>query len=221
MAKSTAGAGKSWLARELWNLDAIQFGTFSVGRTHNSPVYVNLRKLVSSPVALQRVGRVIKEESETLLSMLHQHMDPFSTCAGVPFGGLHLSTAFSLTAKVPMIYLHPKKDGSGNMIEGNYVPGQTVLVIDDLISGGTSIIETADQLREAGLQVKDAIVLVDRKQGGKERLRQQGIRLIPILELEMLLNWGMANGRIPDEAQYRASIDYLHAKDPAAQNEAV
>jgi orotate phosphoribosyltransferase len=221
MARSVTSAGKSRLAKELWDLDAIQFGTFNVGRTHNSPVYVNLRKLVSNPNALQRVGRVIKEESETLLTMLHQHMEPFSTCAGVPFGGLHIATAFSLTAKVPMIYLHPNKDGSGSVIEGNYVPGQTVLVIDDLISGGTSVVETTNHLREAGLFVKDAIVLVDRKQGGKERLRQHGIRLIPLLELEMLLNWGMANGRITDESQYRASLDYLHAKESSARNEAV
>lgn len=221
MARTNTGAGKSWLAKELWDLDAIQFGNFSVGRTQNSPVYVNLRRLVSNPSALQRVGRVIKEESETLLTMLHQHMDPFSRCAGVPFGGLHLATAFSLTAKVPMIYLHPQKDGSGSVIEGVYVPGQSVLVIDDLISGGTSIVETAAQLREAGLHVKDAVVLIDRKQGGKERLRQHGIRLIPLLELEMLLNWGMANGRIENEAQYRASLDYLHNRAGQAKDEAV
>ena len=221
MARSNAATGKSWLAKELWDLDAIQFGDFTLGRTQNTPVYVNLRRLVSNPAALQRVGRVIKEESETLLTMLHQHMDPFSRCAGVPFGGLHLATAFSLTARVPMIYLHPQKDGSGSVIEGVYIPGQTVLVIDDLISGGTSIIETAAQLREAGLHVKDAIALVDRRQGGKERLRQHGIRLIPLLDLEMLLNWGMANDRIEDEAQYRASIDFLHSRGTNAEDEAV
>jgi orotate phosphoribosyltransferase/uridine monophosphate synthetase len=153
--------------------------------------------------------------------MLHQHLAPFSRCAGVPFGGLHIATAFSLVSKVPMIYLHPQKNGSGNVIEGTYVPGQTVLVIDDLISGGTSVVETARQLRDAGLHVRDAIVLVDRKQGGKERLRQNGIRLIPILELEMLLNWGMAHGKIKDEALYRAGLDYLHEQAALARNEAV
>jgi orotate phosphoribosyltransferase/uridine monophosphate synthetase len=165
---------------------------------------------VSNPTALARVGRVIKEESETLLTMLHQHMAPFSRCAGVPFGGLHIATAFSLTAKVPMIYLHPRKNGDGDVIEGAYVSGQSVLVIDDLITGGTSVLETASRLREAGLFVRDAIVLVDRKQGAKERLKQHGIRLIPILELETLLNWGMAHGRITDDEQYRASLDFLH-----------
>jgi len=209
MARTKSGTGKTRLVKQLWDLGVFQFGNFNVGRTQNSPVYVNLRLLVSSPASLQHVARVIKEESETRLTMLHQRMDPFSRCAGVPFGGLHLATAFSLAAKVPMIYLHPVKDGSGNIIEGTYVPGQTVLVIDDLVTGGTSIIETAAQLRDAGLTVRDAIVLVDRMQGAKERLRQHGIRLIPILELEMLLNWGMANGKIADEGVYRASVDYL------------
>jgi orotate phosphoribosyltransferase/uridine monophosphate synthetase len=213
--------GKTRLVRELWDLGAIQFGNFNVGRTQNSPVYVNLRLLVSNPMALQHVARVIKEESETLLTMLHQRMDPFSRCAGVPFGGLHLATAFSLAAKVPMIYLHPQKDGDGSVIEGTYVPGQTVLIIDDLVTGGTSVLETAAQLRDAGLVVRDAIVLVDRHQGAKDRLRQHGIRLIPILELEMLLNWGMANGRIEDESMYRASIDYLTRAGARASDEAV
>jgi len=212
MARSSAGAGKAWLMKALWDLDAVQFGTFNVGRTQNSPVYVNLRRLISSPTVLGRVGRVIKEESETLLTMLHQHMAPFSLCAGVPFGGLHIATAFALTAKVPMIYLHPRKDGEGEVIEGAYLPGQTVLVIDDLITGGTSVIETASQLREAGLIVKDAIVLVDRKQGAKDRLKLHGIRLIPMLELETLLNWGMTHGRIAEEGQYRTALDFLHGQ---------
>jgi orotate phosphoribosyltransferase len=221
MARTTLNPNKTRLVKELWDLGAIQFGNYNVGRTQNSPVYVNLRLLVSNPTALQHVARVIKEESETLLTMLHQRMDPFSRCAGVPFGGLHLATAFSLTAKVPMIYLHPVKGDSGNVIEGTYVPGQTVLIIDDLVTGGTSILETAEQLRDAGLIVRDAIVLVDRKQGAKERLKQHGIRLIPIIELEMLLNWGMANGRISDEALYRASIDYLLRAAQHAGDEAV
>jgi len=210
MSRSNVDAGKTWLARELWDLDAIQFGTFNLGRTQNSPVYINLRLLVSSPSALQRVGQAIKEETEMMLAMLHHRMEPFSRCAGVPFGGLHLATAFSLTARVPMIYLHPQKDGAGNVIEGQYLPGQSVLIIDDLITGGTSVIETARELREAGLFVKDAVVLVDRRQGSKERLKQNGIRLTPILDLEMLLNWGMANGRITDEERYRAAIAFLH-----------
>src|SRR5829696_5162146 len=180
--------GNLWLAKELWDLGAVQFGEYNVGRTINSPIYLNPRLLVSNPMALGRVARVIKEETETMLSLRNPTVSPFSLVAGVPFGGLHLATAFSLATKVPMIYLHPRKDGSGNVIEGNYLPGQTVLVIDDLITGGTSVVDTAQVLRSAGLLVRDAIVLVDRHQHGKERLRANGINLHAMLEVTTLLN---------------------------------
>lgn len=208
MARGNPSSGNLWLARELWELGAIKFGDFNVGRTLHSPVYANLRLLVSKPVILSRIARSMKEETETRLSMLHPGISPFSLVAGVPFGGLHLATAFSLTSKMPMIYLHPAKDGRGNVIEGNYVPGQTVLIIDDLITGGTSIIETAEHLRGQGLIVKDAVVLLDRRQGGRERLKQHNIHLIPLLDMETLLNHLMSNGKITEE-WYRSSLDYL------------
>ena len=213
MPNSLAATEKTWLVRELWDLGAIQFGNFTLGRTQNSPVYVNLRLLVSNPPALLRVGRVIMEECQALRMMRHPGIEPFDRCAGVPFGGLLLATAYSLASDKPMVYLHPTKDGE-NVIEGQYLPGQTALIIDDLITGGTSVIETADQLREAGLMVKDAVVLVDRRQGAKERLKRHGINLIAILDLEMILNWGMANGRIDDETLFKASIDFLHGGVP-------
>lgn len=209
MARASGGTGNLWLARELWEIDAIKFGDFNIGRTVHSPVYANLRLLVSRPTTLARIARMMKAETETMLSMLHPQISPFSLVAGVPFGGLHLATAYSLTCKVPMIYLHPSKDGRGNVIEGNYVPGQTVLVIDDLITGGTSIVETARELREKGLIVKDAIVLLDRRQGGRERLKAHNLHLIPMLDLETLLNFLMSNGKITED-WYRQSLDYLH-----------
>ena len=208
MARGNSTSGNLWLARELWELGAIQFGDFNVGRTLHSPVYANLRLLVSRPGALRRIARMMKEETETLLSMLHPQISPFSLVAGVPFGGLHLATAYSLTTNTPMIYLHPTRDGRRNVIEGNYVPGQTVLIIDDLITGGTSVVETAQELRDKGLVVKDAIVLLDRRQGGRERLKLHNIHLIPLLDLETLLNYLMSHGKISEDA-FRQSLDYL------------
>lgn len=202
--------GNLWLAEALWELGAIQFGDFNVGRTRNSPVYINLRRLVSSPEGLTRIATVIKEETETMLSMRNPGVQPFSLVGGVPFGGLHLATAISLVARVPMVYLHPNKDGFGNTIEGNFVPGQTVLIFDDLITGGSSIVETAHELREGGLHVRDAIVLVDRHQRGRERLRNAGIKLHAILELQTLLNYLMSSGKISED-EYRRSTAYLAA----------
>lgn len=200
--------GNLWLAKELWDLGAVQFGDFNVGRTVHSPIYLHPRLLIGNPGAFRRSARVIKEEAETLLNMRHPGIGPFSLVAGVPFGGLHFATALSLISKIPLIYLHPEKDSRPSVIEGKYVPGQTVLIIDDLITHGTSIVETASKLRDAGLHVHDAFVLLDRKQGGRDRLRQHGINLIAILEIETLLNYLMSHRRIEEEL-YRKCLDYL------------
>jgi orotate phosphoribosyltransferase len=208
MPRTSTPIGNLWLAKALWDLGAVQIGDFNIGRTHHSPVYLNPRLLIGNPNAFRRSARVIKEEAETLLSMRHSPLAPFSLVAGVPFGGLHFATAFSLGAKIPLIYLHPDHAGEDPVIEGKYVPGQTVLIIDDLITHGSSIVETAGRLRDAGLLVHDAIVLVDREQGGRERLHQNGINLIRILSLETLLNYLMSGGKIGEET-YRRALEYL------------
>ncbi|MGD0114637.1 MAG: phosphoribosyltransferase family protein [Dehalococcoidia bacterium] len=202
--------GNLWLAQTLWKLGAIQFGDFTLGRTAvHSPVYVNLRLLISKPAALARAARVIRDDVRTRQEMLNPQIAPFQLVAGVPFGGLQLATAYSLTAKVPLIYIRPKEsDGPG--IEGLYEPGQTVLIVDDLVTGGHSIVETAERLRSEGLQVKDAVVLVDRQQGGRQYLRRHGISLKTLLTLQVMLNYLMSSGKISEE-WYRRSLAYLEA----------
>ena len=200
-----------WLAETLWNLGAVQFGSFTLGRTTvDSPIYINLRLLIGHPTALWRVAHIIWDELQTLQSMLHPQVQPFDLVAGVPFGGLHIATSFSLTAKMPMVYLHPRADELGNDVEGIYHPNQRALIMDDLLAGGGSILETALQLGEAGLIVRDAVVLLDRQQGGRERLRRQGINLISTLTLEVLMNYLMSSGKITED-QYRKSMEFLEA----------
>jgi orotate phosphoribosyltransferase/uridine monophosphate synthetase len=200
-----------WLAEALWQLGAIEFGEYTLGRTAiRSPVYLNVRKLIGHPTALWRAALVLHEEISTLRSMRNPPMDAFDLVAGVPLGGLHIATAYSLTAKVPMIYLHPGRGGD-TAIEGVYEPGQSAIIMDDLVTGGGSILETAERLRAAGLTVKDAYVLVDRQQGARERLRQAGIRLRATLTLEVILNCLMAGGFIKEE-WYRRSLDYLRSE---------
>ena len=203
-----------WLADTLWKLGAVQFGDFTLGRsTVHSPVYINLRLLIGHPTALRRVAHVLLDELRTLQQMRHPQVAPFDLVAGVPFGGLHVATAFSLTAKVPMVYLHPRSDGLGQDIEGLYSPSQRVLIMDDLITGGGSILETALHLEECGLLVRDAVVLVDRGQGGRERLRRHGINLVALLTLETLLNYLMSSRKIPED-WYRRSMDFLKSHHP-------
>lgn len=198
-----------WLADELWKLGAIQFGDFTLGKTTvNSPVYINLRRLISNPQALQRVAEVMLDEVQTLQRMRQPRIAAYDLVAGVPFGGLHLATAFSLLSGTPMIYLHPPKDGNRTVIEGNYSPGQTVLIIDDLITGGRSVLHTAQRLEEDNLMVEDALVLLDRQHGGQDRLKQRGVNLVSTLTLESVLHYLGSSHKISEE-WYHKSLEYL------------
>ncbi|HKS91077.1 MAG TPA: phosphoribosyltransferase family protein [Tepidiformaceae bacterium] len=213
MTRSTKPAGNLWLAEELWKLNAIEFGDFTLGRTAvHSPIYINLRRLISNPKALARCARIIKEELEALMSMRNPHVQPFTLVAGVPFGGLHVATAFSLGVSVPMIYIHPPSTQKADVIEGAYVRGQSCLIIDDLITGGGSILQTAATLTEAGLVVRDAVTLIDRQEGGYEALKAAGINLVSILRLDQIATHLMAAGRISED-DYRRTMAYIEARN--------
>ena len=215
MPQSLRQTGNLWLAKALWDLGAVQFGDFTVGRTTlHSPVYVNLRLLISDPRALQRAGRVIHQDVQTLQRMLNPRVQPFQRVSGILFGGLPLAMAHSLASKVPLIYIHPAKERNGAraFVEGKYERGETVLLVDDLITSGGNVIETAAFLQiEAGLTVKDVVVLLDRQEGARERLQKHGYNLISILGLETMLNYLMASRRI-DESWFRKSIDYIQSR---------
>lgn len=207
----TKPSGNLWLAEELWKLDAITFGDYTIGRTAvHSPVYVNVRRLISNPKALAKVAKIIEDELKTLMSMRNPHVQPFTLVAGVPFGGLHLATAFSLGVNTPMIYIHPPQTSKADVIEGVYVRGQTCLIIDDLITGGGSILQTATTLSQAGLVVRDAVTLIDRQEGGKAALKAAGINLISIITLDQIVTYLMSAGHI-EEDQYRVAMNYLES----------
>jgi orotate phosphoribosyltransferase/uridine monophosphate synthetase len=210
----TSNNGNLWLAETLWNLGAFEFGDFTLGRTAvGSPIYINPRKIIGHPGTLARAALVIQEEIETLQAMRHPEIQRFDLVAGVPVGGLHIATAYSLAADVPMVYLHAGRDDG--MIEGVYTPGQTAIIMDDLVTGGGSIADTAEALRDAGLIVKDAFVLVDRQQGARERLKRLGINMRAALTLEVILNALHFNGFIEDY-WYRRSVAYLEQNRGAA-----
>ncbi|HEX2172488.1 MAG TPA: phosphoribosyltransferase family protein [Dehalococcoidia bacterium] len=196
-----------WLAKMLFELGGISFGNFTLGRsTVNSPIYLNPRVLISSPRALKTVAEIVDQETQLGQARRRPTVHPFDLVAGVPVGGLHLATAFSLRTDVPLIY--PRTSPGGEILEGRYREGQTVLLIDDLITTGGSILETGSLLKEAGLEVKDAIVLIDREQGAERRLREHGYNLISILRLKTLLNYYRSNGLI-DSDQFERSMRYI------------
>lgn len=205
--------GRLWLAETLWKLGAVQFGDFSLGRTvRNSPVYVNAKLLISRPDALKKTVRLIQDDLELGMAMRNRVVEPFDAVAGVPIGGLHIATALSLQMDRPLLYLRPARDPDEVLaphVEGIYRPGQRVLVVDDLAAGGGSLVETIEGLRDAGLIVSNAVVLIDREQGAARRLDAMGVKMHCVLSLEVMLTYLHSEGHVSRE-DYDSAHSYLH-----------
>lgn len=202
-----------WLAQTLFDLGGVQFGNFTVSESAvSSPVFVNPKVLISNPTALRVASKLMQQEINLAQSLRRARAHPFAVVAGVPVGGLLFATAFSLETNIPMIYARVRPEGTGKRgIEGRFNMTDTALIIDDLITRGSSVLETAELLEENRLKVKDVVVLVDREHGATERLRRRGYNLISILKLDIMLNHYMSRGLISEET-YNICAEYLHSK---------
>jgi uridine monophosphate synthetase len=143
------------LALTLFDIGAVRFGHFALHSGRVSPIYIDLRLLASFPGALRQAASAYRQKLETLT---------FDLLAATPLAGLPIGTAISLDMDVPLIYPRqtPKSYGTGKRIEGVWQTGQKAVIVDDLITSGDSLLQGIASLKAAGLQVTDAVVLIDR-----------------------------------------------------------
>ena len=195
--KSVAETILSVLARDLIETQCVRFGAFTLKSGAISPIYLDLRRLVTYPLVLQRVAQAYARVLRGLR---------FDRLAGIPYAALPIATAISLEAGWPLIYprREAKEYGTRAAIEGEFKPGETVAVIDDLVTTGDSKIETIQKLEGAGLKARDIVVLIDRGQGAGAILAASGYALHSVVTLPALLDEWLRTGAI--SADQRADV---------------
>ena len=183
---------KEQLTLALYDLGCVRFGDFTLVSGQHSPIYLDLRLLVSSPQTMRKVAQAYAQILRPL---------SFDRLAAIPYAALPIGTAVAMEMDVPLVY--PRKEvkeyGTGRRIEGGFEEGERVIVLDDLITTGLSKLRAIAPLEEAGLVVEDVVVLVDREQGGERELVEQGYRLHVVLGLTEMLHTLTRRGRITPE----------------------
>ena len=197
------GTAVAALADGLLEAGCVQFGEFTLKSGLLSPIYFDLRRLITHPRLLRQVGASYLSVLGTL---------QFDRIGAVPYAAIPIATSIALQGDLPMIYPRKEAKDYGTMaqIEGAYAAGETIVLIDDLATTGGSKFEAIDKLKAAGLLVRDIVVLIDRESGALQALRQAGYQLHAVLTITQLLNYWEGTGAVKAD-RIGAARDFISA----------
>lgn len=165
---------------KLFDIGAVKFGNFRLKSGADSPIYIDLREIISYP-------NLLKDVAESMWKLISACS--FDRMCGVPYTALPIASYLSVEYNCPLVMRRKevKNHGTGKLIEGVFQRGQRCLILEDLITSGISVSETIQPLEEVGLQVTDVVAFLDRQQGGRQKLEQQGCSLHTVFTLDELL----------------------------------
>lgn len=193
---------KAELITSLFNTGCIKFGSFVLASGKQSPIYIDLRRVISFPGLFRKVALAYAEIAQRI---------KFDHIASVPYAALPAGSVVAWQLGVSMIY--PRKEvkqhGTGQTIEGSFEAGQTAVLIEDVITTGGSIVAAAEVLRQAGIEMKDVIVLVDREQGGDLKMKEIGLSLHSVLKISEIVSI-LKQQDLIDAQTFKTVMQYLY-----------
>ena len=167
--------------------DIIKFGDFTLASGKNSSYYIDLRLVPSYPHQFRKMVKNLQN-----LIIEKTGLDNFDSLASVPTGGLVVASALAIEVVKPLIYVRnkPKEHGTTKSIEGKTSAGMKVVMVDDVATTGTSVLNGIKQLKESGLSISDVYVIINRLEGADKALDDMGVQihqLTDVLEITNIL----------------------------------
>ena len=175
---------------------AIKFGDYTLASGKKSPYYIDLRQTISSPITMDWIANAL-----TRIIINEIGKDKIDKILGVPTAGIPFATVVSQKLGLPLIYYRQarKEHGVRKKIEGILERNDRVLIVDDLITTGESVIEGSEVVRDQGGVVNELVVLLDREQGGQESLRASRIEPHVLFKISDAMAWLHSVGLIEDD----------------------
>ncbi len=192
--------------------NAIKFGDYILASGKRSPYYIDLRQTISSPITMDWIAN-----SLTRIIINEVSRDRVDKILGVPTAGVPFATVVSQKLGIPLIYYRQarKEHGVRKKVEGILERNDRVLIIDDLITTGESVIEAAEVVREQGGLVNELVVLLDREQGGVHRLRAARIEPHVLFKITDAFRWLHSVGLIEDKV-YEMVMNYIEEESKSS-----
>lgn len=160
------------IAVSLYNANCFRFGSFRIKSGDLSPYYIDLARLISSPKDLEVIIQVTSKVVKQIMNK-----EKIDKLASIALKGALISPGIAILVNLPCVIIRKreKKYGAtGRLVGAEVNKGDKILFIDDVVSKGISKIEGIEPLESRGAEIKNIIVIVDREQGGKQKLEEKG-----------------------------------------------
>ena len=186
--------------------DALKIGDYILFSGKKSPYYVDLRQAISDPITMDLIANSLARIIDNEIGK-----DKFDKILGVPTAGIPFTTIVCQKLAIPMLYYRKerKEHGVRKKIEGKMENNDRILMIDDLITTGKSVIQAAEAVREQGGLVTDMVVLLDREQGGREFIFSNNIRPHVLFTVSDAFEWLNEVNMLSDD-NYKVIMDYIN-----------
>ncbi|XP_076298787.1 uridine 5'-monophosphate synthase-like isoform X2 [Lasioglossum baleicum] len=196
------------LAVALCEIDAIKFGDYTTKVGLKTPIYFDLRVIISHPKVMARLAKALWTFSDDC--------ENISQICGVPYTALPLATLICIDSNIPMVIRRKEAKAYGTMklIEGSFDEGENCIIIEDVVTSGSSIIDTAEALRKDGLKVTDAFVVIDREQGGKKNIEAHGIKMRSLYSISSILAYLLECKKITPKVVKKVKDYWLEFRAP-------